>query len=77
MLLRDDVVGDRQAQAGALSGWFGSEERLEQFIPDLGLNTGTVVPYLILTASPRLRVLTFSIGLKSASPSLRARLVAA
>jgi hypothetical protein len=29
MLLRDDVVGDRQAKSGALAGWFGREERLE------------------------------------------------
>jgi hypothetical protein len=29
MLLRDDVVGDRQAESGALAGWFGREERLE------------------------------------------------
>ena len=45
MLLRDDVVGDRQAKPGALAGWLGGEERLEQFIPDLGRNTGAVVPH--------------------------------
>jgi hypothetical protein len=35
-LLRDDVVGDRQAEVGALAGWLGGEERLEQFVPDVG-----------------------------------------
>ena len=27
MLLRDDVVGDRQTEASALAGWLGGEER--------------------------------------------------
>src|ERR1700722_4283503 len=45
MLLRDDVVGDRQAEARALAGWLGGEERLEQFIPDLGRYAGAVVSY--------------------------------
>src|SRR5580704_3224615 len=34
MLLRNDVVGDRQAEAGALAGWLGGEEWLEQLVPD-------------------------------------------
>src|ERR1700730_16541025 len=45
MLLRDDVVGDGQPKPGALACWLGGEERLEQFVPDLGRNAGTVVPY--------------------------------
>ena len=36
MLLRDDVVGDRQAKPGALAGWLRGEERPEQFVPDVG-----------------------------------------
>src|SRR5262249_17564169 len=35
VLLRDDVVADRQAKAGALPGRLGGEERLEQLVPDL------------------------------------------
>src|SRR5580704_4924188 len=45
MLLRDDIVGDRQAEAGALAGWLGSEEWLEQLVPDVGRNAGAVVPH--------------------------------
>ena len=45
MLLGDDVVGDRQAEAGALAGGLGGKEWLEQFIPDVGRNTGAVVPH--------------------------------
>ena len=33
MLLRDDVVGDRQAEAGALAGRLGGEERPEPACP--------------------------------------------
>jgi hypothetical protein len=32
MLLRDDVIADRKAEAGALAGRLGREERLEQFV---------------------------------------------
>src|SRR6476620_6029663 len=46
MLLRDDVVGDRQAEAGALASWLGGEERLEQLIPDVGRNADAVVPHM-------------------------------
>jgi hypothetical protein len=35
MLLRDDVVGDRQAEPGALASRLGGEERLEQFVLDI------------------------------------------
>ena len=43
VLLRDDVVADRQAEPSALTGRLGREERLEQFVPDLGRNAGPVV----------------------------------
>jgi hypothetical protein len=43
MLLRDDVVGDRQAEAGAFAGRLGGEERLEQLVPDVVGNAGAVV----------------------------------
>lgn len=34
MLLHDDVVADRQAQARALSRWFRRKERIENFLAD-------------------------------------------
>ena len=43
--LRDDVVGDRQAEPGALAGRLGGEERLEQLVPDVGRNAGAVVAH--------------------------------
>jgi len=33
-LLRDDVIGDRQAEPSFLAGRFGRDERLNQFVPD-------------------------------------------
>ena len=45
VLLRDDVVADRQAEAGALAGRLGGEERLEQLVPDLGRNADAVVAH--------------------------------
>src|SRR5580692_10630574 len=45
MLLRDDVVGDRQAETGAFAGRLGGEERLEQLVPDVGRYAGAVVPH--------------------------------
>src|SRR5215471_15620950 len=35
VLLHDDVIGDRQAEPGALPGRFRRNEGLEQFLPDL------------------------------------------
>jgi hypothetical protein len=69
MLLRHDVVGDRQAEAGAFAGRFGGEERLEQFVLDVVGNT--------CAASEASRVVTFSVGMNPASAPFRARLVAA
>src|SRR3954466_9807189 len=43
MLLRDDVVADRQAEAGALAGRLGGEEGLEQFLANLGRHPNAVV----------------------------------
>jgi hypothetical protein len=43
MLLGHDIIANGQAEAGSLSGRFGREERLEQFVPDLGWNAGTVI----------------------------------
>src|SRR3954471_17252797 len=45
MLFRHDVVGDRQAKAGALAGWLGGEEWLEQLVPDLGGKPGPFPPH--------------------------------
>src|SRR5690242_8225563 len=45
MLLRDDVIADRETETGALAGRLGGEERLEQFVPNLGSDTGAVVPH--------------------------------
>src|SRR5258708_6458971 len=45
MLLRHDVVADRQAEPGALAGRLGGEERLEQFAPDLRIHAGAVVAH--------------------------------
>src|SRR5712691_6811190 len=40
-----DVVADREAQPGALSGWLCREERLEQLVLDLGRDAGAVVTH--------------------------------
>ena len=42
MLLDDDVMADGEAKSGALSGWLGREERIEQLVLHLGRNTGVV-----------------------------------
>jgi|SRR5271163_3331263 len=43
MLLRDDVVADREAKPGALAGRLRGEERLEQLVLDLGRDADAVV----------------------------------
>src|SRR5215470_17760430 len=45
VLLRDDVVADREAQSGALAGRLGREKRLKQLVPDFGRDTGAVVAH--------------------------------
>src|SRR6476661_2070229 len=48
MLLRDDVVADREAQPGALSGRLGGDEGLEQLVAHLRRDAGAVVAHLDL-----------------------------
>ena len=43
MLLHDDVVADRQAQAGALARGLGREERVEDAVADLRRDAVAVV----------------------------------
>jgi hypothetical protein len=47
-VLGDDVPADRQTEPRAFAGWLGGEERLKQFVADLGRNAGAVVAYLDL-----------------------------
>lgn len=65
MLLRDDVVADRQTKTGSLARRLRGEERLEQLGAHLGCNAGAVV------AHPDLHGLT-----KVARRDLERRLVA-
>src|SRR5581483_3215116 len=48
MLLRDDVVADREAEPGAFAGRLGREEGLEQLVADLSRDAGAVVAHLDL-----------------------------
>ena len=43
MLLDDDVVADGEAKAGALSGRFGREERIEHLFFHVRRNTRAVI----------------------------------
>src|SRR5262249_52715239 len=45
VLLSDDVIGDRETEAGALAGRLGRYKGLEQFVPDLGCDAGAVVAH--------------------------------
>ena len=38
-----DIVADREAEAGALAGRLRREERLEQFVFDLGRNADAII----------------------------------
>ena len=53
VLLHDDVVADRQAEAGALAGGLGGEERVEDAIADLGGMPSPLSRMRISTMSPR------------------------
>ena len=53
VLLRDDVVADRQAEAGPFAGRLGRKKRLEQFVPDLGRDAGAVVTHPDFRWSPQ------------------------
>src|SRR5580693_5990547 len=76
VLLRDDVIADRETQPGAFAGRLGRKERLEQFVPDLGGDAGAVVPHPDLDCLAS-RVVTLRTGRKFASPASRPRLAAA
>src|ERR1700750_1335203 len=43
VLLGDDVPADRETEPGAFAGWLGGEERLKQFVADLGGDADAVV----------------------------------
>src|SRR3954464_829720 len=45
MLLRDDVVADRQAQTSAFACRLGREERLKELVPDLARDASAVVAH--------------------------------
>src|SRR5215467_6823724 len=45
VLLRYDLVADRQSKPGALASRLGCEERLEQLVPVFQGNTDAVVPH--------------------------------
>ena len=62
VLLRYDLVADRQPKPSALAGWLGREERLEQFIL---FSRGMPMPLSRTRTSmlsPNSRVVIFSIG---------------
>src|SRR5215471_17408110 len=50
VLLRDDLVADRQPKPGALAGRLGREERLEQLVPVFRRNTDAIVTHPDLDA---------------------------
>jgi hypothetical protein len=43
MLLDDDVVTDGEAKAGAFSGWFGREKRVEHLFFHVRRDSGAVI----------------------------------
>src|SRR6516225_7604542 len=50
VLLRYDLVADRQPKPGALAGRLGREERLEQLLPVLRRNANAIVAHPDLDA---------------------------
>src|ERR1700675_2267779 len=50
VLLRYDLVADRQSKPGALAGRLGREERLEQLVPVFRRNTDAIVTHPDLDA---------------------------
>ena len=52
MLLHDDVVAERKAEARALPGGLGREEWVEHFFSDLRRYSGPVVAYPNLHVIP-------------------------
>jgi hypothetical protein len=75
MLLRDDVVGDRQPKPVARASRFRGEVRLEQLVPDLGETPVPLSSKRTSAASPRSQVVIVSIGTNSGPAPLRARLL--
>jgi hypothetical protein len=45
VLLRYDLVADRQTKPGALAGWLGREKRLEQLVPIFRRNTDAIIAH--------------------------------
>ena len=45
VLLRHDVIADREAKAGAFAGRLGRKERLEELVLDLSSNSDAVVAH--------------------------------
>ena len=63
VLLRYNLVADRQPKSGTLAARLGREERLEQPFPVFRRNTNAIVPHPETpTLSPNSRVVTFSTG---------------
>src|SRR6516165_9528979 len=54
VLLRYDLVADRQSKPGALAGRLGREEGLEQLVPVFRRNTDAIVAHPDLDASVEL-----------------------
>jgi hypothetical protein len=80
MLLDDDIVTDREAEAGALAGWLRCEERIEHLFPDLRWNASAIVANRdlysiaeVFCRRPNGRLKAIAIGL---SLSLRRRIEA-
>ena len=77
VLLRDDVPADRKAEPGAFAGRLGREERLEQFVPDLGRDAGAVVAHADFDRRAEIACRHLEAGLKSGPVAVALRLVAA
>src|SRR6516164_3382141 len=56
VLLRYDLVADRQPKPGAFAGRLGCEERLEQLLPVLRRNANAIVAHPDLDAFAELRL---------------------
>src|SRR6516162_1627461 len=65
VLLRYDLVADRQPKPGALAGRLGREERLEQFLAMLGRNADAVVADADLDTFAELAGRNSQLGAKS------------
>src|SRR6516165_10338784 len=74
VLLRHDLVADRQPKPGALAGRLGREEWLEQFIPVFRRNADAVVAHPDLDAFAKLAGSDFQCRAESAA-ALAATLV--